>query len=121
MSVRTSGHRLDWENRPRPFKEYLGLESEPLSPELERLLRVGAGVVRTRTIPGGDVYHFRAYASAGALYPVEVYPVMPDGVFHFHPRELVLRRLRDGDFRTALGELDAAAVLVLTGILWRTA
>jgi SagB-type dehydrogenase family enzyme len=121
VSVRTSGHRLDWENRPHPFKEYRGLEPEPLPPGLERLLRFGAGVVRTRTLPGGDVYHFRAYASAGALYPVEVYPVTPEGVFHFHPRELALRRLRSGDFRASLGEPDAAVVLVLTGIVWRTA
>jgi SagB-type dehydrogenase family enzyme len=121
VSVRTSGHRLDWENRPHPFKEYLELEPGPLPPELDRLLRVGAGVVRTRTLAGGDPYHFRAYASAGALYPVEIYPVTPDGVFHFHPRELVLRRLREGDFRAMLGEPDAAAVLVFTGILWRTA
>jgi SagB-type dehydrogenase family enzyme len=121
VSVRASGHRLDWENRPHPFKEYLGLEPEPIPPELDRLLRVGAGVVRARTSPGGDVYHFRAYASAGALYPVEVYPVTAKGVFHFHPRELALRRLRSGDFRASLGEPEAAAVLVLTGILWRTA
>jgi SagB-type dehydrogenase family enzyme len=121
VSVRASGHRLDWENRPHPFKEYLDLEPEPIPPELDRLLRVGAGVVRARTLPGGDVYHFRAYASAGALYPVEVYPVTAEGVFHFHPRELALRRLRSGDFRASLGEPEAAAVLVLTGILWRTA
>ncbi len=128
VSVRTSGHRLDWENRPHPFKEYLGLDLLPLPPGLERLLRLGAGVVRTRELPGGDVYHFRTYASAGALYPVEVYVVAPDGVFHFHPLELGLRRLRAGDWRRFLAEAavvpevaEAGAVLVLTGIMWRTA
>jgi SagB-type dehydrogenase family enzyme len=121
VSVRTSGHRLDWDNRPHPFKEYPGLEPLPLPPELDRLLRLGAGVIRTRELPGGEVYHFRTYASAGALYPVEVYVVRADGVFHFHPGEMALRRLRAGDHRGAVGEPDAAAVLVLTGILERTA
>src|SRR3712207_6383395 len=64
-SIRTSGHRLDWENRPNPFKEYRGIESVPLPDDsaLGRLLRWGAGVVRSRDMGGGDVYHFRTYAS----------------------------------------------------------
>ncbi len=121
VSVRTEGRRLDWENRPNPFKEYLELAPESLPADLEALLRLGAGVIRTRTLPGGEVYHFRTYASAGALYPVELYVVSAEGVFHFHPGELALRRLRDGDFRALLGEPDARAVLLLSGILWRTA
>ena len=120
VSVRTEGRSLDWENRPTPFKEYLELAPEPLPADLEALLRLGAGVIRTRTLPGGEVYHFRTYASAGALYPVELYVVSAEGVFHFHPGELALRRLRDGDFRTLLGEPEARAVLLLSGILWRT-
>ena len=134
-SVRAGGHYLDWENRPHPFKEYVGLEPAAL-PEgrLARLLRWGAGVVRTRTLPGGDAYHFRTYSSAGALYPVEVYvacaelPDLPAGLYHFHPLELALRQLRAGDVRSALSEsadadelAEAEAVLVLTGIPWRTA
>jgi SagB-type dehydrogenase family enzyme len=132
--VRRSAHVLDWENRPQPFKDYLGLEARPLPPRLARLLRWGAGVIRTRRLPGGDVYSFRTYSSAGALYPVEVYLVsgalegLATGVYHFHPRELRLRRLRSGDVRGALAEAagspelnEAAAVLVLTGILWRSA
>ena len=128
-SVRTGGQLLDWENRPRPFKDYVGFEAVPVAEfggpgmpgRYARLLRWGAGVIRTRTVPGGDVYHFRTYASAGALYPIEVYVVTRDGVFHFHPGELALRLLRAGDFRAFVGEPDAGAVLVLTGILWRTA
>lgn len=145
-SVRRSSHRLDWANRPHPFKEYVALEPLPLPaelPELDvaaldaiagrggppaeldqaglaRLLRWGAGVVRTRALPGGDVYHFRTYSSAGALYPVEVYVATTDGLFHFHPLEVVLRRLRAEDVRRAAGT-PAAAILILTAILWRTA
>jgi SagB-type dehydrogenase family enzyme len=133
-SVRRSARPLDWDNRPHPFKEYLGLEARPLPRELAHLLRWGAGVVRTRTLPDGDVYSFRTYSSAGALYPVEVYLACAEleglqaGVYHFHPRELALRQLRRGDVRSALAEAavapelsEAAAVLVLTGIHWRSA
>ena len=133
-SVRASTHRLDWANRPHAFKEYVGLE--PLAPpaELEPLLTLGAGVVRTRRLLGGEEYHFRTYSSAGALYPVEVYvasaplPSLPAGLYHFHPLELRLRRLRDGDVRANLAEAaaepalaEALFVLVQSGIVWRSA
>lgn len=128
VSVRRLGPGLDWQNRPHPFKEYRGLPGEPVPESLQAFLRLGAGVTRERRYPGGLVYHFRTYASAGALYPVEVYVASADGLFHFHPRELRLRRLRREDVRTALAEAAAdeelaaaEAVLVLTGILWRTA
>jgi SagB-type dehydrogenase family enzyme len=135
-SVRAGGHYLDWENRPHPFKEYVHLDGVPIPREgsIGRLLRWGAGVVRSRELPGGDVYHFRTYSSAGALYPVEVYLACPDlpgvsaGVHHVHPLEHALRRVRAGDVRAELAEAadaeslaEAEAVLVLTGILWRTA
>ncbi len=132
--MRRSAHLLDWENRPHPFKQYLGLEARALPHQLAHLLRWGAGVVRTRTLPGGDAYNFRTYSSAGALYPVELYlvcaelEVLQAGVYHFHPRELALRQLRRGDVRGALAEsasapglTEAASVLVLTGIHWRSA
>jgi len=127
-SVRRLGPGLDWANRPHPFKEYRGLESQPPPAAVETLLRLGAGVVRKRRYPGGLTYHFRTYASAGALYPVEMYAALPEGLFHFHPGELALRRLRREDVRGALAEAAvdselaaAEAVLALTGILWRTA
>jgi SagB-type dehydrogenase family enzyme len=113
-SVRRGARALDWANQPSPYKEYPGLRLEPIPPELERLLRLGAGVVRRRR-----GYDFRTYSSAGALYPIEVYVATADGLFHFHPHELRLRRLRDEDVRGALG--GGEVVLALTGILWRTA
>jgi SagB-type dehydrogenase family enzyme len=113
-SVRRGARGLDWANQPVPYKDYPGIPLEPLPPHLERLLRLGAGVVRRRR-----GYEFRTYSSAGALYPIEVYVATADGLFHFHPRELALRRLRDEDVREALG--GGEAVLALTGILWRTA
>jgi SagB-type dehydrogenase family enzyme len=113
-SVRRRARPLDWATKPSPYKEYPGIELEPLPPELDRLLRLGAGVVRSR-----HGYDFRTYSSAGALYPIEVYVATADGLFHFHPRELGLARLRDDDVRPALGGGDT--VLCLTGILARTA
>jgi SagB-type dehydrogenase family enzyme len=113
-SVRRRARPLDWANQPVPYKEYPGIELEPLPPHLDRLLRLGAGVSRSRR-----GYDFRTYSSAGALYPIEVYLATADGLFHFHPRELGLRRLRGDDVRDALG--GGESVLALTGILWRTA
>jgi SagB-type dehydrogenase family enzyme len=113
-SVRRTARPLDWRSKPNPYKEYPGLRLEPAPPELDRLLRLGAGVVRRRR-----GYEFRSYSSAGALYPIEVYVATGDGLFHFHPREVGLRRLRDDDVRDALG--GGGVVLALTGILGRTA
>jgi SagB-type dehydrogenase family enzyme len=113
-SVRRGARALDWANQPSPYKQYPGIELEPIPPQLDRLLRLGAGVVRRR-----HGYDFRTYSSAGALYPIELYVATAEGLFHFHPRELGLARLRDDDVRGALG--GGEAVLCLTGILWRTA
>jgi SagB-type dehydrogenase family enzyme len=113
-SVRRAARPLDWRSKPNPYKEHPGLPLEPAPPELDRLLRLGAGVVRRRR-----GYDFRTYSSAGALYPVEVYVATAEGLFHFHPREAGLRRLRHEDVRDVLG--GGEAVLVLTGILRRTA
>src|SRR5688572_17639997 len=86
-SIRRRGHFLDWDNQPNPFKVYEGLPKTPLSAEsratagsidlgaLARILRFGAGIIRTRRLAEGQDFRFRTYASAGALYPVELYVV----------------------------------------------
>jgi SagB-type dehydrogenase family enzyme len=102
--VRGSGHRLDWETKPLPFKIYPALEPirlptelpvpaadtfAALAPEeaasassvpldldrLAALLYFSAGVTRVKTYPGGPQIHFRAAPSTGALYQTEVYVV----------------------------------------------
>jgi SagB-type dehydrogenase family enzyme len=154
-SVRRAGHVLDWANEPSRFKEYVGIEPIPLPrPErsdvpchravrsswrcdgrndvdrggLSHLLFHAAGVVREVPGPGGSL-HFRTYAAAGALYPVEVYVVagavtgVEAGVYHYGPREHGIRALRTGDFRGSLGlagEQPGQATLVFTGVPWRT-
>ncbi len=146
-SVRRRGGRgLDWGNRPRPFKEYVDLATIPLPPPdvaaeeqpltveaLSHLLYYSAGVTRIRRF-NGEEFHFRAYASAGALYPIEVYVVagklggLAAGVYHYHPGAHALRLLRAGGHRASLAAAAAGAgavalapaTVVLSGLYWRT-
>lgn len=154
QSIRTSGHYLDWDNEPARFKEYLDLKAEPLPPfrdsgvaahaavasspdgdgavdieVLSHLLFHAAGISRTLRTPMGE-FHFRTYASAGALYPIEAYVVaggvegLEEGVYHHAPRRHGLHLLRSGDRRGDLGLAGAdpgSVCLILTGIPWRTA
>jgi SagB-type dehydrogenase family enzyme len=104
-SVRRSGHTLDWDNKPFPFKVYVDAPSIPLPREVDTLatpalaavagvgasplarLTLGtltsllyytAGVTKKKQYPGGAEVLFRAAASTGALYQTEVYVVAGD-------------------------------------------
>ena len=107
------------------------------APDLEgiaQLLYLSAGITRHRKYPGGEIY-FRAAACTGALYEIELYLVCGDlthleaGVYHFAAAEFGLRKLRAGDYRSALIEATAAepAVahaplnIVCTATYWRNA
>ena len=98
-SIRTSGHTLEWDIKPFPFKVYTDLPAIPLPRELDPLgidtlaalaepapaaaslslsqlaavLYYAAGVTKKKTYPGGGEVLFRAAASRGALYQTEVY------------------------------------------------
>ncbi len=102
---------------------------------LARLLYFSAGVLHKRILRVAGEVHYRAAASAGALYPVEVYAVTGDisgleaGVYHFSPDRFALTQLITGDY---LGQLAAATgedsqiaesplTLVFTAIFWRSA
>jgi len=71
----------------------------------------------------------RTAPSAGALYPLEVYWVDADGVFHYLVEEHALERLAEGDRRrnlaaAALGQKSVAgapAIIIITGVVARTA
>jgi SagB-type dehydrogenase family enzyme len=103
-SVRASGHRLDWDIKPLPFKIYPELPATPLprdfpapvadtlaavsgvtdSPNpldlarLASLLFFSAGVTKRMRYPSGLEMHFRAAPSTGGLYQTEVYVVAGD-------------------------------------------
>jgi SagB-type dehydrogenase family enzyme len=70
----------------------------------------------------------RASPSAGALYPLELYIVDAQGVWHYEPAHNALRRVATGDHRAdlahaALGQSQvgaAAANLVFTGVTARS-
>ncbi len=102
ISVRSSPHVLDWENKPKSFKIYASLPQKPLPsnfplPSLntlecvERLeaartteqisveslasvLFFAAGITRESRHPYGK-YYMRAASATGALYPIELYVV----------------------------------------------
>ena len=80
---------------------------------LAGLLFFAAGRIKKRTFAGVGEVSFRAAASAGGLYPVEVYVVCGDlpglaaGVYHFSPADFALRGLRQGDYRQVLAQAAA--------------
>src|SRR5262249_47546427 len=90
--------------------------------------------IRRRAFAGAGEVAFRAAASAGGLYPIEVYVVCGDlpglaaGVYHFAPAAFALGCLRQGDYRGALAQaaVDPAvastpASLVFSAVFWRSA
>lgn len=96
---------------------------EPLTwVEIGQLAWAGQGI----TDPGGRL---RASPSAGATYPMEMYFLTPEGVFHYAPAQHAMRRLATEDRRAALAAAclgqscvrDAPCVIVLTAVAQRTA
>jgi SagB-type dehydrogenase family enzyme len=160
-SVRSSPHFLDWDIKPIPYKIYPGAASVPLPRDLNlsttptlaalssyvpadfsvsidmgsltRLLFCADGLTRSKRV-GEDDYHFRAAASAGALYPIEIYVAAGDvadletGLYHFSPADLRMAGLRRGDWRGYIGDaaakrpslLRARAVIAMLAIYWRS-
>ncbi len=112
--------------RPAVFKDYGDAERLPLEISVAgQLLRDGAGVVRSEPGRdyGGGTMHWRAYSSAGGLFPVEAYVAEPDALYSFHPLERALVRIADGDARAAVGaaaDASGETFVVLTGIHART-
>ena len=124
------GHPLDWANQPEVFKTYPGGTPIPLPQEgvlpnvpLSSLLKEEDAAVSPRAIDldglsailrlsysltakarqGGGVFYFRSAASAGALYPNELYVAvgnvasLHDGLYHVSIAQHGLTPLRKGD------------------------
>jgi len=88
--------------------------------ELGQLLWAVQGI----THPTG----YRTAPSAGALYPLEVYVITHEGLYHYDPTEHCLNLHKQGDLRPALYEvalqqemvLKAPAVFLITAEYERT-
>lgn len=146
--------------KPPLYKSYPGLPqvhlpqpSSPMLPALEavsgttlaatapldlasiaQLLHYSGGLIRRSNLASAGEVHYRAAASAGALFPIELYlvcgdlPALAAGVYHYAPANNSLAVLREGDFR---GNLAAAAAddslatvpatIVSTAVFWRSA
>ncbi len=103
--------------------------------DVAAILKYSCGVVgESRAGDSGPVQRLRPFPSAGALYPLEIYPVVMDvaglasGVYHYDAVNHALSCLRREDARTAMPGFDfqpgfkkqASVVLVVTAVLLRS-
>lgn len=155
-----SGHSLDWSNQPSVFKSYIGQELISLPDEhafssaslweilyrirrldhhdaidLPRLARI---MVLTHTITakaryGGADFFYRSVASAGALYPFELYVAalnvrgLSPGLYHHQAATRSLAVLRQGNPGQELSRLmpdkniaATSVVLFISSIFFRS-
>ncbi len=155
-----TGHFLDWGNQPQAFKAYPGFDGVPLpqqphglqcslsdlagevwksDPDIEIDVNTLAGIlhlthaVTAKARYGGAYFHYRSVASAGALYPFELYvaafdvPGLEDGLYHHDVAGQNLSLLRTGN---ALADLSPAVkidstpapvlMFLLTAIFFRS-
>ena len=126
----TGFHRLSVEEAIETRRSVRDFSGQPMSmDELSYLLHAAGGITGERW-----GLKLRAAPSAGALYPVEIYPVvhnvsdLEQGVYHYAVQDHSLKTLQKGDFRWSMirhgvGQemLGAAnAVFLLTAIFQRT-
>jgi SagB-type dehydrogenase family enzyme len=156
-----TGHCIDWEHQPSVYKGYPGIDPVLLPQEtqlpkvlLSRLLKDPDTVPRSREPDlrllsdifrltysltakarhGGADFYYRSVASAGALYPVEIYVAaegvtpLRDGLYHFSIARHGLSLLRPGRFTLSskretegLDTTPPALTFFITAILFRSA
>ncbi len=66
--------------------------------EISQLLWAAYGQRDVDSVTGAS----KTVPSAGALYPMEIYIVSPNGVFHYFPSNHSLKEISDKDLRSAL-------------------
>ncbi len=150
-------HRLDWAHQPRLTKTYPGSTRVPLDPDptlpavdffslchhaavdngrpagsvdlktLSTLLHL-THAITGRSMHGGQPFYYRSVASAGALYPFEIYlaahriPGLKAGVYHHNLFDGELTRLRQDPIPVDPPVDGAvAATVYITGIFFRSA
>ena len=145
------GHVLDWESQPDVYKAYPSAERVPLVPlkdldatafadlvregfqpprtrkknleALSAILAMGSGITCQRK-HGFETYSFRSAASAGALYPVDLYvdamnvEGLEPGLYHDHIGRFALERLKTN--REPARTDGLFAVIYLTGVYFRS-
>lgn len=158
--LKMTGHALDWSNQPSVFKSYIGQplislpddqsfsratlwdvlgHDDPLDRKSEiDLSCLSRVLVLTHTITakaryGGADFFYRSVASAGALYPFELYVAVLDvagiapGVYHHQPATRSVALLRRGYSGRELSQLapdvsagTAKAVFFISSIFFRS-
>ncbi|MCF8142948.1 MAG: SagB/ThcOx family dehydrogenase [Deltaproteobacteria bacterium] len=159
--AKMTGHHLDWGHQPTVYKEYPGgdlvllpkdvslpetrlssllkhpeIALAPTDMDLESLsgiFRLTYSLTAKARHSGGDFY-YRNVASAGALYPVEIYVAtagvthVQDGIHHFSIARHGLFPVRKGNFSASSGKaveiLDTRVPVLtffLTAIFFRSA
>ncbi|MBW2028329.1 MAG: SagB/ThcOx family dehydrogenase [Deltaproteobacteria bacterium] len=157
---RMSGHFLDWASQPAVFKAYQGIEPLEMPRDVALPKRPFSSLLKEKAGKGGSIgdikglsrillltntltararhpdehFYYRSAASAGALYPTEIYVViqgvtgLDDGLHHFAIHRHGLHPLRQGDFTTPiLGMMQARegripqVTFFLTAIFFRSA
>jgi SagB-type dehydrogenase family enzyme len=150
-------HTLDWAHQPLPTKNYgqlhrVRLDGNTTAPAIDyfELVKRGGTVDPTRSSPldlptistalrlthaitarsghAGLPFYYRSVASAGALYPVELYLAvnriegLDPGLYHHNPFNLSLTALRRGQM-PEMPPLDGrvAATFFVTAIFFRSA
>lgn len=125
-----TGHYLDWQNQPVVYKDYPGIdpillpqdlrlpekkishllrdmETDSMAHEIDMeklslILRLTYSIT-AKTPHSGDDLYYRSAASAGALYPIEIYVAthrvhgLKDGLHHFALRRHGLSTIRSQD------------------------
>ncbi len=152
-----SGHGLDWKNQPGIYKTYPGLKTVRL-PKPTRLPEGSLQQTMERKIVEnpvidihmlslifalsvnitgksqhqGQTFYYRSVASAGALYPNELYLTannvtgLENGLYHYAIAEFSLTQLRTAestvmDHGAAEADLHPVATFYITGIFFRSA
>ncbi|MBR9985582.1 MAG: SagB/ThcOx family dehydrogenase [Desulfosarcina sp.] len=150
-------HTLDWAHQPMPVKRYPDLPRVPLDRSVKlpaidyfdlmnRLQAVessGPGApdrqtlttafrlthdITARAMHAGTPFYYRSVASAGALYPFEIYLAvhhldgMDPGVYHFDLFDFCLTTLRHGSV-PEIPPVDrtVSATFYISGIFFRSA
>ena len=102
----------------RSIRSFTDVRLEPA--QIAQLLWAGQGITSDDGL--------RAAPSAGARYPIELYAVLPDGVFYYHPATHSMSEVLDRDVRRDLCEaalqqeavLEAPLTLVFAVVKTRT-